>query len=99
MERSAGSGSLGYRIIGAFKLASALMLGSAGFGIFRLINKDLGDLLEHFFIRHHPDPENQVVHSVMGRLSGIDRDHLKAIGAGTLFYALLESVEGVSLTL
>jgi uncharacterized membrane protein (DUF2068 family) len=99
VERSAGSGSLGYRIIGAFKLASALMLGAAGFGIFRLMNKDLGDLLEHFVTRLHLDPENRVVHAVMGRLSGIDRDHLKVIGAGTLFYALLELVEGVGLIL
>jgi uncharacterized membrane protein (DUF2068 family) len=99
VERSSGSGSLGYRLIGAFKLASALMLAAAGFGIFRLMNKDLGDVVEHFATRLHLDPENRVIQAVMGWMSKIDRDHLKAIGAGTFFYAILEAVEGIGLIL
>ena len=34
-----------------------------------------------------------------GRLAGLDRAHLKAIGAGTFFYAALHAVEGVGLLL
>ena len=43
-----GESGLGFRVIGASKLATALVLGAAGFGIFRLMNRDLGEALEHF---------------------------------------------------
>lgn len=94
-----GHDLLGFRVIGALKLASALLLFAAGFGIFRLLNKDLGEVLEHFVSRLHLDPENRLVHGAIARLAGIDRAHLKAIGAGTFFYALLELVEGAGLLL
>ena len=90
---------LGYRIIGAMKLASALLLVLAGFGIFRFLDRDLGEALEHFASRLHLDPENRLVHEVVYRAAGIDRAHLKALGAGTFFYALLEGLEGVGLLL
>ena len=54
-----GRGNLGYLIIGASKLASALLLGAAGFGIFRLLNRDLGEALQHLASRLHLDPENR----------------------------------------
>jgi uncharacterized membrane protein (DUF2068 family) len=92
-------GVLGFRIIGALKLATALLLGAAGFGIFRLVNKDLGEALEHFVTRLHLDPENRLVQEAVYRVSGIDQTRLKAIGAGTFFYAVLELVEGVGLLL
>jgi uncharacterized membrane protein (DUF2068 family) len=92
-------GALGYRLIGAFKLAGALLLAAAGFGIFRLLNKDVGGALEHFASRLHLDPENRLVHEFASRVAGIGPDRLKAIGAGTFFFALLEAVEGVGLVL
>ncbi len=94
-----GHDVLGFRVIGALKLAGALLLFAAGFGIFRLLNKDLGEVLEHYVSRLHLDPENRLVHGAIARLAGIDRAHLKAIGAGTFFYALLELVEGAGLLL
>lgn len=92
-----GKSGLGYMVIGALKLGSALLLTATGFGIFRLLNKDLGEALEHFASRMHLDPENRLVHEVVYRAAGIDRAHLKALGAGTFFYAGLEGLEGVGL--
>jgi uncharacterized membrane protein (DUF2068 family) len=94
-----GDGGLGYRVIGALKLATALLLAAAGFGIFRLLNKDLGEVLEQFASRLHLDPENRLIRSAASRLAGIDRRHLEALGAGTFFYAGLEGLEGVGLSL
>jgi uncharacterized membrane protein (DUF2068 family) len=99
VERSTGRGPWGYRVIGAFKLAWALLLGAAGFGIFRLLNKDLGEFLEDFVSRLHLDPDNQFVHGTIERLTHLDRAQLKAIGAGTFFYAALELVAGAGLIL
>jgi uncharacterized membrane protein (DUF2068 family) len=94
-----GRNTVGFRLIGALKLATALLLAAAAFGIFRLLNKDLGEALQHFVTRLHLDPENQLVQAVGTGLAGIDRTHLKALGVGTFFYAALELVEGVGLIL
>ena len=37
-----GKGPLGYELIGGLKLLEAVLLAAAGFGIFRLLGKDLG---------------------------------------------------------
>jgi uncharacterized membrane protein (DUF2068 family) len=81
------------------KLASGCALAAAGFGIFRLLNKDLGTALDHFVTRLHLDSENRMIHEVIRRISGIDHKHLKLIGVGTFFYALLHLVEGTGLVL
>jgi uncharacterized membrane protein (DUF2068 family) len=92
-------GRLGFRVIGTMKIASGLLLAAAGFGIFRMLNRDLGASLEHVVTRLHLDPENWVVHEALSRVAGIDRAHLRAIGLGTFFYALLHLVEGTGLIL
>ena len=81
------------------KLAGGLLLVAAGFGIFRMIHRDLGTTVEHWVTRLHLDPENRLVHETVARVAGIDRAHLKALGLGTFFYAGLETVEGVGLIL
>ncbi len=99
MQPNSGRGGLGYRLIGAMKLLSALCLLAAGVGVFRLLNKDLGEVLEHYASRLHLDPENQLIRSTASQLAGIDRKHLMALGAGTFFYAALEGLEGIGLIL
>jgi uncharacterized membrane protein (DUF2068 family) len=94
-----GAGALGFRLIGALKLASGFMLALAGFGIFRLLNRDLGETLQHYASVLHLDPENRLVHEILYRAAGIDRAHLKVLGVGTFFYAGLEGLEGVGLLL
>src|SRR4051794_20543412 len=64
VERATGS-ALGLQIIGVMKLASALLLGVAGFGIFRLINQDWGEALEHLVVRLHLDPDDRIVHGTL----------------------------------
>ena len=59
MERATGR-ALGLQVIGAMKLASALLLGVAGFGIFRLMNEDWGEALEHLVVRLHLDPDDRI---------------------------------------
>ncbi|HEV3166422.1 MAG TPA: DUF2127 domain-containing protein [Isosphaeraceae bacterium] len=99
MNHAKQSGPLGFRVIGALKLATALLLAAAGFGIFRLMNKDLGEAMERFVTRLHLDPDSRLVHTTFSRLASIDPARLKAIGAGTFFYAVLELVEGTGLLL
>jgi len=97
LEGSTRNRTLGLRLIGAYKIAGGILLAAAGFGIFRLLDKDLGEVLEHWVYRLRLDPENRFIHAAIMRVSGIDRHHLKAIGAGTFFYAALHLVEGIGL--
>jgi uncharacterized membrane protein (DUF2068 family) len=99
VSSTTGQGAFGVRLIGAFKLASALMLGAAGFGIFRMLNQDMGEVVGRFILRLHLDPENRLVHGVISRLGNIDRSHLVAVGTGSFLYALLEAAEGIGLLL
>jgi uncharacterized membrane protein (DUF2068 family) len=98
VERATGR-ALGLEVIGAMKLASGLVLGAAGFGIFRLMDEDWGEALEHLVVRLHLDPDDRLVHGTLTRLAGLDREHLEAIGVGTFFYVLLHLVEGTGLVL
>lgn len=99
MNSSSARDLLGVRIIGTIKLISGILSLAVGIGIFRLLDRDQGEALEHFASRLRLDPQNHFVHAVISRLAGIDRAHLKAIEAGTFFYALLHMIEGTGLIL
>jgi uncharacterized membrane protein (DUF2068 family) len=99
MGISSERGALGLRLIGALKLATALLLVAAGFGIFRLMDKNLGEVLQHAVSRLHLDPDNRLIHEAIAQIAGIDRTKLAALGAGKFFYAVLELVEGIGLLL
>ena len=86
-------------MIGISKLATALTLQAAGFGILRLLDQDLGQSVENFASRLHLDPDSRLVHAVIIQVSGIDRHQLEALGVGTVLYGLLEAFEGIGLVL
>jgi uncharacterized membrane protein (DUF2068 family) len=86
-------------LIGALKLTSGLLIGAAGFGLFRLLDKDLGATLEHFALRLHLDPENQLIHGLISKIGGIDHDRLELVVVGAFFYTALHLVEGTGLLL
>ena len=99
MTRPAGRGYLGFQIIGAFKLASGLLSLAVGFGLSRLFKEDVGQGLIHAISLLRLDPENHFIHAALSWASGLDRKHLRAIEAGTFFYAILHLIEGIGLLL
>jgi uncharacterized membrane protein (DUF2068 family) len=92
-------GLLGFRVIGAFKLLSAVLLAAMGVGIFKVVNRDLGEVLNNLALSFRLDPGNHFIHSIIANVSGIDRAHLHALGVGTFFYAIVHVIEGVGLLL
>jgi uncharacterized membrane protein (DUF2068 family) len=92
-------GYLGFRIIGALKLTTGVLLFAAWLGMFRLFKNGVTDELD-WAVRHlRLDPDNRVFHMAIDWISGLDRKHIRAIEAGTFFYALLHVVEGTGLIL
>jgi uncharacterized membrane protein (DUF2068 family) len=93
------SGYIGFRVIGVLKLVSGAAAVFVGIGILRYFTHDPAPVLERMTAHLGLDPQNHVIHSVIARLTGIDKAHLRAVAAGTFFYALLHLVEGIGLIL
>jgi uncharacterized membrane protein (DUF2068 family) len=87
----------GFKVIGALKVMSGLLFLVVGTGIFRLVNRDVDDTLEHIATIIKLDPENHFIHSAISRAAGIKPSQLRAIGVGTFFYAILHLIEGTGL--
>jgi uncharacterized membrane protein (DUF2068 family) len=99
MAAISGSGYYGFKVIGSLKLLSGLIAVAVGIGATRFLEHDPGPKLERIIIHLGLDPQNQIIHSAISRVTGLDRKHLRAIEAGTFFYALLHTIEGIGLLL
>ncbi len=97
MKSSFLSGYIGFRVIGVLKLLSGAAAFLLGIGILRVFAHDPEPGLERFITHLGLDPHNHLIHSVISRLTGVDKAHLRAVAAGTFFYALLHLVEGIGL--
>ncbi|MDR3632372.1 MAG: DUF2127 domain-containing protein [Isosphaeraceae bacterium] len=97
LDRPSDESLFGLRVVGAIKFTSGLLLAAAGFGIFRLLDGDLGATLEHYVSRLHLDPDNRLIHQALEHVGGLSHRQVRALGLGTLFYAALHLVEGTGL--
>jgi uncharacterized membrane protein (DUF2068 family) len=89
----------GLKVIGILKLISGATALLVGLGVFRFLGHDPGPRAERIVNHLGLDPHNYVIHEVISRITGIDRAQLRALEAGTYFYAALHTVEGTGLIL
>jgi hypothetical protein len=80
--------------IGVLKLLKALLFVSMGFGVIKLLHKDLGDILLHVTTALRFDPENRAVNVLLDKVAGLDTVRLKLISFALFLYAALDVVEG-----
>jgi uncharacterized membrane protein (DUF2068 family) len=99
MQHISKPGYYGFRVIGTLKLISGALALAVGIGVVRFLDHDPGPRAERVAIHLGLDPHNHIIHSLISRLTGIDRKHLHALQIGTFFYALLHLVEGIGLIL
>ncbi len=97
MKNSAKPGYLGFEVIGILKLVSGVMALAVGIGVFRFLDHDPGPAAERIITHLGLDPQNHVIHAMLSEITGIDKTHLRALEAGTFFYALLHMIEGTGL--
>jgi uncharacterized membrane protein (DUF2068 family) len=97
MKYPSKPGYLGFKVIGTLKLLSGALALAGGIGVIRFLHHNQVPDLERVVSHLGLDPQNHVIHTVISRLTGVDRAHLRAIAAGTFFYALLHLIEGIGL--
>ena len=86
-------------LIAAFKLSQALLFIAVGVGAFRLLHKDVGDLLTHLAEHLRFNPESRFVNFILDKSSLVTDRVLRRIGEVGFIYAGLDLIEGTGLYL
>jgi uncharacterized membrane protein (DUF2068 family) len=89
----------GLILIAAFKLGQALLFFAMGVGLFRLMHKDIGDVLETLAYHLRFNPESKFINFLLVKSSILDYRLLKRIVEVFFIYASLDLVEGIGLYL
>ena len=85
------------RVIAVFKVFKALSLVALGAGAFRLIHRDIGEVLEHWFEALKLDPGNLFLDAALSKASTLSPAQIKKLGIGSFIYAGLFLTEGLGL--
>ena len=87
------------RLIAVFKFFKAALLIALGVGAFRLLNKDLGELAEHWVEALRLDPGGRFVTEALAKVSNLHPAQIKKLGLVSFLYAALFLTEGTGLWL
>jgi uncharacterized membrane protein (DUF2068 family) len=90
-------GPAGLKVIGGLKLVSGLLAVMVALGAGRFLHDGSYEHLERAVSHLGLDPHNVVIHTLISKITGIDRTHLRAVQAGTFCYALLHVIEAIGL--
>lgn len=85
------------QIIGVFKVAKAVALIAAAIAVFRLIHKDLGDVIREWAHRFHIAPGNEFVQDLIDRVLTVTHRQLIVLGIILLAYSTMFMIEGIGL--
>ena len=87
------------RLIAVFKFLKAAMLIALGVGAFRLLHKDLGDVMERWTEILRIDPGGRFVNLALAKAAHLRPEQIKKLGLVSFLYAALFLVEGTGLWL
>jgi uncharacterized membrane protein (DUF2068 family) len=85
--------------IGVVKLLKAALFVSMGFGVIRLLHKDIADVLLRATLALRFDPENRIVNVLLEKASWLNPHRLREISFAIFLYAALDLIEGTGLVL
>ena len=77
----------------------AVLFVSMGFGVIKLLHKDVADVLLRAFTALRFDPENRIVNMVLEKSALLSPHRLKEISYAIFLYAALDVIEGTGLVL
>ena len=84
-------------LIGLFKLAKALSLLIVGFGLLKLMHRDVASVTEHWIEVLRVDPDNRFIHRALLKVFNVTPKQLKELSVGTFVYAAIFLTEGTGL--
>jgi uncharacterized membrane protein (DUF2068 family) len=84
-------------LIGVFKLLKGVSLVVLGFGLLKLLHKDVGAVVLHWIEVLRVDPENRFIHRALLRVFNVTPKQLKELSAGTFVYSAIFLTEGIGL--
>ena len=87
------------RVIAVFKFFKAATLIALSAGAFKLLHKDVEDVVEHWVRLLRFDPGNRFVEAALEKASMISPGQIKKLGLAGLLYAALFLAEGTGLWL
>ena len=93
--KSSGDGLL--RTIAIFKFFKAALLVGVGIGLFRLINQNIGDALQHWVQALHLDAGSHFVNLALEKAAHVSPQQVRQLGLGSFLYAGLFLAEGTGL--
>ena len=93
------SGDRVLRMIAVFKFFKSGLLIALGVGAFRLLHRDVAEVVEHWIEAAGLDPGNRFLDAVLDRASMVSPEQIKKLGLGSFVYAGLFLTEGVGLWL
>src|SRR5271163_3876239 len=76
--------------IGVLKLLKAVLFVSMGFGVIRLLHRDLAEVLLRATLALRFDPENRFVNVLLEKASVLTTHRLKEISVAIFLYAALD---------
>ncbi len=85
--------------IGVLKLLKAALFVFAGFGVIRLLHKDIADMLLRATLALRFDPENRFVNVLLEKAALLSPHRLREISFAIFLYAALDLIEGTGLVL
>ena len=86
-------------LIAVYKVLQALLFAAVGVGAFRLLHKDIGDVLTQVAGALRFNPESRFINFVLDKASLVNDPMLRRIGAVAFSYAGLSLAEGIGLYL
>ena len=89
----------GLILVGVYKLVEGFLLLAVGFGMLRLLHKDLAAVVLHWAHVMRIDPDNHYIHKLLVKVFAVNPKQLKELSAGTFCYAALRLLEGFGLVL
>jgi uncharacterized membrane protein (DUF2068 family) len=87
------------RLIAIFKFFEAALLIALGVGLFRLLHKDIGDVLEHWSKALRLDPGSHYLNLALEKATHVSPVQVKKLGLGSFLYGGLFLAEGTGLWL
>ena len=86
-----------FRLIAVFKLLKAAALILTGFGILKLVHKDVGTELEHWVAMLGFDPGRHLIARAIQRATNIPPHRIRELGIASFVYSALFLTEGIGL--